>query len=187
MLILKGQSTRADIECAVHQCACFMLNPKRSHGQVIKRIRRYLLGTKDLSLILRSHSNHSFDCYVDASFAGEWIKSNTDKVIDDPNTARSCSGFMFFCSGVPLVWSSKLQTKVTLSSTKAEMIALSASTQELIFLVRLIKEMGEIMKMTIHLGNSKIYCKVYEDNKGKLKLAKAYHIRPKTKHINVEY
>ena len=182
-----AKSTRADIEYAVHQCARFMSNPKRSHGQAIKRIGRYLLGTKELGLVLRPDPNRSFDCYVDASFAGEWIKSNADQAMYDPNTARSRSGFIIFYAGVPLVWSSKLQTEVTLSSTEAEMIALSASTREFIFLVRLIKETGEITKMTIHLGNSKIYCRVYEDNKGTLELAKEYRIRPRTKHINVKY
>ena len=103
------------------------------------------------------------------------------------NATRSRSGFIIFYAGVPLVWSSKLQTEVTLSSTEAKMIALSASTRELIFLVCLIKETGEITKMKIHLGNLKIYCRVYEDNKGTLELAKEYHIRPRTKHINVKY
>ena len=67
------------------------------------------------------------------------------------------------------------------------MIALSASTVKFIFLVCLIKETGEITKMTIHLGNSKIYCRAYEDNKGTLDLANEYRIHPRTKHINVKY
>ena len=96
------------------------------------------------------------------------------------NATRSRSGFIIFYAGVPLVWSSKLQTEVTLSSTEAKMIALSASTRELIFLVCLIKETGEITKMKIHLGNLKIYCRVYEDNKGTLELAKEYRICPRT-------
>ena len=37
------KSTRPEIACAVHQCARFAANPKRSHAEAVKRIGRYLL------------------------------------------------------------------------------------------------------------------------------------------------
>ena len=48
----RAKSTRADLEYAVHQCARFMANPKRSHGIAVQHIGRYLLGTRDQELIL---------------------------------------------------------------------------------------------------------------------------------------
>jgi hypothetical protein len=41
------KSTRPDISCAVHQCARHCANPKIQHTAAVKRIGRYLLGTKD--------------------------------------------------------------------------------------------------------------------------------------------
>ena len=50
-LLYLEKSTRPDIACAVHQCARYCYAPKVSHAQAVKRICRYLLGTKDKGLI----------------------------------------------------------------------------------------------------------------------------------------
>jgi hypothetical protein len=65
------KSTRPELAYAVHQCARFCSAPKCSHGEAVKRIGRYLLGTKDKGLILEP-TKESFDCWVDASHAGKW-------------------------------------------------------------------------------------------------------------------
>jgi hypothetical protein len=39
------KSTRGDLAYSVHQCARFMSAPRKSHGEAVKRIGRYLLGT----------------------------------------------------------------------------------------------------------------------------------------------
>jgi len=45
-LLYLEKSTRPDISCAVHQCARHCANPKIQHTAAVKRIGRYLLGTK---------------------------------------------------------------------------------------------------------------------------------------------
>ena len=65
------KSTRLDISYAVHQCARFSAEPKESHATALKRIGRYLAGTRDKGIIF-SPTMHSFDCYVDADFVGSW-------------------------------------------------------------------------------------------------------------------
>ena len=52
-LLYLEKSTRPDISCAVHQCARFCANPKMKHAEVVKRIGRYLLATKDKGLIMK--------------------------------------------------------------------------------------------------------------------------------------
>ena len=47
------KSTRPDIGYAVHQCARFVANPKKSHAQAVKRIGRYLLATKNKGYIIK--------------------------------------------------------------------------------------------------------------------------------------
>jgi len=46
------KSTTPEIAYAVHQCARFCANPKKSHGEAVKVIGRYLLGTANKGLIL---------------------------------------------------------------------------------------------------------------------------------------
>jgi hypothetical protein len=65
------KSTRIDLSYAVHQCARFCLDPKESHSDAVKRIGRYLIGTKEKGIIIDSKLN-SFDCFVDANFVGNW-------------------------------------------------------------------------------------------------------------------
>ena len=48
-------STRPDIGMAVHQCARFYEDPKRSHELVVRQIRKYLLGPKDKGIIFKPH------------------------------------------------------------------------------------------------------------------------------------
>ncbi len=61
-LLYLEKSTRPDIACAVHQCARYCNAPKVSHAQAVKRICRYLLGTRDKGLIFDPKED-SFDCW----------------------------------------------------------------------------------------------------------------------------
>ena len=61
------------------------------------------------------------DVYPDADFAG--IYGN--KRHDDPECAKSCTGFIITFSDFPVLWISKLQTKTILSTMEAEIIDLS--------------------------------------------------------------
>ena len=51
------KSTRPDIAYAVHQCARFAANPKKSHALAVQHIARYLVETKDKGIILRPSGN----------------------------------------------------------------------------------------------------------------------------------
>ena len=117
------KSTRGDISYPVHQCARFASDPRASHAEAVKRIGRYLMGTKDKGVILDPKVN-SFECYVDADFCGNW---NPETASDDPATAKSRTGYVIKYAGCPVIWQSKLQTEVTLSTTEAEYVALSAA------------------------------------------------------------
>ncbi len=52
--------------------------------------------------------------------------------MDDPNTARSRMGYTICYAGCPMMWASKMQTEIALSSTEAEYIALSQSMREVL-------------------------------------------------------
>ena len=65
------KSKRLDLSYAVHQCARFAADPKQSHGAAVKRIGRHLASSRGKGIVLDPRP-HSFDCWVDASFVGDW-------------------------------------------------------------------------------------------------------------------
>ena len=94
---------------AVHQCARFCNDPKRSHEQAVKRILRYLLHTKRIGeqgIVFKPDRNKSIDTYVDASFAGEWNTAWSD----EPSSVISRTGYIIQYDNCPIIWGSRLQT-----------------------------------------------------------------------------
>ena len=102
------KSTRPDIAYAVHQCARFSANPKKSHALAIQHIVRYLVGTKDKGLLLNP-AGTEFNVYVDSDFCGTWDRATAGS---DAMTAKSRSGHVITYANCPISWSSKLQTEV---------------------------------------------------------------------------
>jgi hypothetical protein len=175
------KSTRVDIAYSVHQCARFSADPKESHAKALKRIGRYLAGTKDKGLILNPR-DHSFECYVDADFVGNWDRVNADV---DPSTAKSRTGYVITYGGCPMVWASKLQREVALSTTEAEYNALSESLREVISLMYLVEESKVQLQWATTKKPPLVHCKVFEDNSGALEMGRLPKMRPRTKHICV--
>jgi hypothetical protein len=90
MLYLAG-STWPDIAYAVHQCARFSHNPKRSHEIGVKHIARYLKGTQTKGVIMTpDKDNLRIDMYADADFAG--LFAPEDKM--DPVSVKSRTGVL---------------------------------------------------------------------------------------------
>jgi hypothetical protein len=61
------------------------------------------------------------EMFADADFAGLW---GAEKPTDS-TSAKSRSGYLITIGGTPVIWSSKMQTKIALSTCEAEYIALS--------------------------------------------------------------
>jgi len=101
------KSTRLDLSHAAHQCARFAADPKQSHAAAVKRIGRHLVDTRDKGIILDPRK-HSFNCWVDASFVGDWNRVTADV---NPSVAESRTGCILACGGCPIVWASKIQRK----------------------------------------------------------------------------
>ena len=104
MMLYLASNTRPDISFAVHQCARFTHNTKVSHETAVKRICRYIQGTKDNSLVFNPSKKLVVDCYADVDFAGLWGHEDTQ----DPICARSRTGFVVTFSNFPLLWVSKI-------------------------------------------------------------------------------
>ena len=178
-----AQTTRPDIMYATHQVAKYSSDPRKTHGEAIEYLVRYLKRTRDLGLSFKPNPSKGFECYCDADFSGNW---NKEFAPVDPSTAKSRSGWIVFYAGCPVCWASKLQTQVALSTTEAEYIAMSMALRDVIPVMNLIKEIKS-KGFSVMCTKPHVYCKVFEDNSGALELARLPKLRPRTKHINVCY
>ena len=181
MLLYLAGNTRPDLSYAVHQAARFSHDPKKEHGEAVKRIGRYIKGTTDEGIHLKAGSKLTMDAYADASFAGLWNVENAE----DPISVKSRTGYVITLAGCPLTWKSKLQSLIAVSTMEAEYIALSHCMRELIPLRRLLKEVGKVFNVSE--GDLVMHSVVFEDNTGALQLAKVPKMTPRSKHIALRY
>ena len=187
VLLYLGHS-RPDISFATHQCARYTHSPKQSHENALIRIGRYLKGTLDKGLILTPSDSLKIDCYPDADFAGLWNRDDKH----DPHCVRSRTGYVINLSNCPVLWKSKLQTEIALSTMDAEYVALSASCKDLFPLIDITQEICSIFgpHFNLHLRDiTNMHIKIHEDNAGALTLGKLEPRRmtPRSKHYAVKY
>ena len=176
-------TTRPDITFAVHQCAKFCNAPRKAHYTAVKRIVRYLRGTRKDGLILDIKRDlNMVQCFVDADFAGAWDKDNPD----DPSNVKSRTGFIIKFANCPIYWSSKQQELTALSTVEAEYIALSSATRHVLYILHLLEDL-KASNIDFDLPKTQVHAKCFEDNAGCLELAKAPKLRPRTKHIAVKF
>jgi hypothetical protein len=184
MLMYLCANTRPNITFATHQCARYTHQPRRIHELAVKRIGRYLLGTRHQGLVFKPDGSLRIDCFVDADFAGLW--GYEDK--NDPNCVKSRTGYVIMLGNCPVMWTSKLQDEIATSTMHAEYVALSTAMRELLPFRNLAIEISS------HLGLGEdqlatIKSTVWEDNVGALTLANLEppRITPKSKHFGVKY
>jgi len=183
MLLYLSSNSRPDIQFAVHQCARFTHTPKQSHQQAVLRICRYLKATEDKGLSFRPSNELTLDCYADADFAGLYNVENQT----DPVCVKSRTGFVLLLGGCPLLWSSKLQTEIALSTTEAEYIALSQAMRALLPLRGLLQEVGTKLDLSFST-KSVVKTHVWEDNNGAIALASnPMKFSARTKHMAIKY
>ena len=88
--------------------------------------------------------------------------------------------------GCPILWKSQLQGEMSLSSTKSEYNGLSYALYNPIPVMELLREMQHHGFNVAQTHQAQMYCKVFEDNSGTLKIAKVTKYCPRTKHLNVK-
>ena len=126
MLTYLQGTTRPDIAMAVHHCARFSIDPKLSHKKAVKRIGKYLLGTQGRGIVFNPNIKKGLECYVDADFVGGWAKADAD----NPDNVLSRTGFVIFYAGCPIVWVSRMQSEISLSTAESKYIACSMAMRD---------------------------------------------------------
>ncbi|KNZ49495.1 hypothetical protein VP01_4978g1, partial [Puccinia sorghi] len=160
--------TRPDLAPAVSILSSFNSNPGIKHWSQVLHCWKYLKGTMDLKLTLRPDK-------IDSSKA---VKYYTDSTwADDLEYRLSRSGSICFWKACPVAWNSKKQKNIALSSTKAELNALSDGVQESQWITYLIEE---LWKEKLNPTEFNI------DNQGLLEKIKNFGSNSKTKHLDIK-
>jgi hypothetical protein len=91
-------------------------------------------------------------------------------------------------AGCPVVWASKMQTEIALSTMEAEYIALSTSCRDLFPLMDKLVGLTTTLALPYTLG-AHMHVRIHEDNVGALTLGKLEPrcMTPRSKHYAVKY
>ena len=166
MLLYIAITARPDISTAISSVARFSHNPGKAHWRAVLLILRYLQGTVNMRLVLGGTKEYpEVEAMVDSDWAGD-------------KSRRSRTGFIIFLLGSPIIWSSKLQKCIALSSTEAEYVALATVARFVIWARQFLLELGfEQTEPT----------KIWEDNKGCIDIAISSKSHPSVKHIDIRH
>ncbi|GMF12666.1 unnamed protein product [Phytophthora lilii] len=143
------------------------LLPGQQHWKAAIRVLRYLKTTKDFGIVYNSNDDKVvLEAYTDA----DWGSNLDDR--------RSVSGIMVLIDDAPVVFKSKYQRTVALSSAEAEYMVLSLCTQEVLWTRAMLKDLGhEQVGATV----------IWEDNQGAIGLASNAGYNARTKHVDIRH
>lgn len=122
--------TRPDISYAVHCLSQHMHAPLNSHFTTALRVLRYLKQALGTGIQFEYGKKLTLYAYSDA----DWAKC--------PISRKSVSGFcVYFCNNL-ISWKNKKQAIISRSSAESEYRCLASTTCELIWIIKLFKDLG---------------------------------------------
>lgn len=133
---------------------------------VLKRVLRYIKGTLDLSLIYKCNKDNLIQGYVDS----DWGSCILDR--------KSTTGYCFKVFDCTVMWGTKKQHTVAISTTESEYIALATATSEACWLRKLIIDFNIMKDLTAIL---------YEDNQSAIKISVNPGNNKRIKHIDIKH
>ncbi|GJP83828.1 hypothetical protein CLOP_g13931 [Closterium sp. NIES-67] len=171
--------TRPDIAFSTSRLASVVSRPSHEQLEAAKRLVRYVSATASVGLeysgvrqrLQRGAADVKsgemlLSCYTDASFNS--VKAD----------GTSIGGYVCLLGGGAVSWRSKKQNEVGLSSCETEYMALHHGAKEVVWLRRLLEELG--------VGQEEptvVFC----DNESAVKLAKNACLHGLTKHIRPKW
>ena len=110
-------------------------DPKLPQNQTVKRILKYLKGMAMQGLIMKPYIEKGIECYVDDDSVGGWSQEEGK----DIGLGLSIMGYVITYANYPIIWASRIQTKIAFSTTEVEYIDISQVTRDVLPFVSLMK------------------------------------------------
>lgn len=142
-----------------------MHKPYKSHVNIAFRLLRYLKNSPGMGIHITNSNSLDLIGFVDA----DWAKCLFSR--------RSVTGYLVYLGGSLVSWKSKKQSTISCSSTKSEYRALRSITCELIWILKLLHDLGIKTNLPVD-----IFC----DNESAIKLALNPVFHEKTKHFEID-
>lgn len=150
---------------AVSTLSQFMVELRHVHWVAVKHVLQYLRATIGYGLRYVSDGEVRMQSYI----GSDWVGS----AVHIKSTSKCC----FSLESTMISWSRKKQTLVTLNTEKAEYIVTSSTTQEVVWLQKLLAELfDQTLEMTF------IYC----DNQSCVKVSDNPIFHDNSKHIEIK-
>lgn len=171
-LLYAALSTRPDIAYAASIRARAISKPSWSDWVAAKRVLRYLAGTASMGLTLGAINAGLGEgvtlapTFCDADWAG------------DLEGRVSTTGFVLKLNGATIIWGSKKQITVTLSSAESEYLAAGSAAQEVLWARMLLTELGFAQLQPTVL---------FSDNQAAIAIASDDVHHARTKHIDIRH
>jgi len=159
-------ATRPDIAYAIAVLSCFGVNPGSAHWEAVKRVFKYLKGTKELWLTYGMFEG------------GERLLGYSDADGNMAEDHHAISGCVFLIDGGTITWSSKKQDIVSLSTTESKYVVAAHSVKEALWLKSLISQIFEPLTYPIE-----ILC----NNQSAIALTQDYQYHACSKHIDIHF
>ena len=169
MLLYLVKHSRPDIANATRELSKGMQKANKAAWKELLRVIKFVLDTKDYGLKIDPvliNGKWIIIVYCDADWAG------------DRQTRISISGFILFFCGVPVLWRSRAQRNITLSSGESEYVSLSDAAKEIKFIYMLLESMGIKVQLPIV---------VRIDNIAAMFMAETANASSRSRHIDVKY
>jgi hypothetical protein len=160
--------TRPDLAFVTGMLGRYQSNPGPDHWKAVKKVLRYLQGTKNYMLIFRKSDNLEVIGYSDADFAG---------CVD---TKKSTSGYIFTLAGGAISWKSSKQTLTASSTMQAEFVACYEATGQAVWLKNFIPGLRVVDSISKPLT---LYC----DNQPAVFYTSNNKSSGAAKHIDIKY
>jgi hypothetical protein len=161
--------TRPNITHVVGVLSRYMSKSGKEHWAKIKRVFKYFRGTTSYGLCYQGRPGLDKVVDIHGFVNADWAR--------DMDRRRSTSGYVFNLFGGAIIWMSKRQVVVALSTTKAEYMVATHARKESIWLQILCLGIGLEQKAMI------LDC----DSQSAIFLEKNPTYHSKTKHIDVQY
>lgn len=159
-------TTRPDLCASVNYYSQFQNCPTEEHWTHLKRLLRYIKGTIDVGLEYTGNDKAEVvAAYCDA----DWANSIIDR--------RSVTGYVFKVFGCVTTWLTRKQQTVSLSSTEAELVALTTAVCEGAWLIRLLEEVGYQLTVPVTY---------FEDNQSTIRVVNDPKDHGRLKHVDVK-
>lgn len=158
--------TRPDIAFSVNKVCQYLHSPTTLHWTAVKRILRYLRYTVGIGLKIQKSFSMVVSAFSDADWAG---------CLDD---RRSTGGFAVYLGANLVSWSARKQATVSRSSTEVEYKSVANATAEIMWIQKLLEELGVQAPKV-----ARLWC----DNIGATYLAANPVFHARTKHIEVDF